>query len=411
MRVVVVGGGVVGVTVAYCLSRRGVEVTLFEANELGGGASFGNAGLLVPSYSTPLASRANALEGIRSLLGRPSAVDVEILPNLSAFPWLLRFLISSGVGASARGLRTLAAFTRRSVALYDEWMRDAPAEIGYSKSGTLYVSRTIESLAAGIQLAARLEKLGLASVVMDRTQAREHEPTLSSSIVGAVFYPDDARIQPLNFTRAMAARARAEGAQFCTGSIDGFSLGAGRTVTGIRTAGESVSADRVVIAAGVWSPAVVRSLGLRVPIMPAKGYSCELKFAENPRTSMLFAERHVSATPMGDVIRATTGLDLHGYDASVSPKRIALIHTAYGEYLDAPQIVEEGPAWAGFRPLTPDGLPIVGASSRFGNLVFATGHGALGVTLAPATGVAVAGAILGESKPIDEALLPGRFGI
>jgi D-amino-acid dehydrogenase len=411
LRVIVVGGGAVGVTVAYYLSRRGADVTLFETNELGHGASFGNAGLLVPSYSTPLASRANALEGIRSLFGRPSAVDVKIWPNLGAVPWLLRFLVSSGPAASDRGLRALAAFTRRSVTLYDELLSDGPADVYYSKSGTLYVSKTEESLAAGVQLAARLAPLGLASVVMDRAQAREHEPALASSIAGAVWYPDDARLQPLNFTRTIADRARSNGAQFRTDSVTGFTLGPGRSVTGVQTAAESFSADRVVIAAGASSPSVVSSLGLRVPILPAKGYSFDLKLARNPKTSMLFAERHVSLTPMGDAIRATTGLDLHGYDASVSAKRIDLIHTAYGEYLDSPQIVEQGPAWAGFRPLTPDGLPIVGPSSRIDNLVFATGHGPLGVTLAPATGEAVAQAILDESSALDEALLPRRFGI
>jgi len=410
MRVVVVGGGAVGVTTAYFLGRRGIGVTLFEANEVGRGASFGNAGLLVPSYSTPLATIGNALEGVRSLLGRPSAVDVKIWPNLDTLAWIARFLSSTRASTARRGLSALAAFTSRSVGLYDELLSGAPADVAYSKSGTLYVSRTDASLAAGIQLANRLKALGIPSVVMDRAEARAHETTLSSSIAGAVFYPDDARIQPLNFTRRMAELARGQGAQFRGDRVIGF-VRDGRLVTGVRTATEQVLADRVVIAAGSSSPAVARWLGLRVPILPAKGYSFDLRLADSPQTSMLFAERHVSATPLNGLTRATTGLDFHGFDARVSAKRVALIGAAYDEYLDSPRILEQGPAWAGFRPLTPDGLPIVGPSSRIGNLVFATGHGPLGITLAPATGEAITDAILGGPQTVDEAILPDRFGI
>jgi len=410
VRVVVVGGGAVGVTAAYFLSRRGADVTLFEADELGQGASFGNAGLLVPSYSTPLATIGNALEGVRSLLGRPSAVDVKIWPNLETLAWIARFLVSTRASTASRGLSALAAFTVRSVRLYDELLSGAPADIAYSQSGTLYVSRTEASLAAGVGLAIRLKHLGIASVVMNRAEARARETTLSSSIAGAVFYPDDARLQPLNFTRRMAELARAQGVQFRGDRVAGFVHDA-RLVTGVRTATERVLADRVVIATGSSSPALARSLRLRVPILPAKGYSFDLRLADSPQTSMLFAERHVSATPLNGLTRATTGLDFHGFDNRVSAKRVALIHAAYNEYLDSPRILEQGPVWAGFRPLTPDGLPIVGPSSRIGNLIFATGHGPLGITLAPATAEAVTDAILGGPQAIDSAILPARFGI
>ncbi len=407
-RVAVIGGGAVGVTVAYYLARRDVPVTLFDGNEIGHGASFGNAGLLVPSYSVPLATAGNALEGIRSLLGRPSAVDVKIWPTASTIAWVLRFLAATRSGPTQRGLKALSAFALRSLTLYDDLLHDAPAEIDYARNGTLYVSRTANSLAASAELAGRLQAVGIRSKIMDRSQARAHEPTLSDSVAGGVWYPDDGRLQPLNFVRHVAGLARALGAEFCAESITGFTRD-GSGVTGVRTADQSFEASRVVIAAGTWSPSVVRPLGLHVPILPAKGYSFDLELADAPRTSMLFAERHVSVTPMNNLIRATTGLDFHGHDARVRQARIDLIHTAYREYLAEPRFLAESPAWAGFRPLTPDGLPIVGPSSRIGNVIFATGHGPLGVTLAPATAQAVAGTILDESFPIAREILPARF--
>jgi D-amino-acid dehydrogenase len=409
MRVAVIGGGAVGVTTAYYLAKRGAAVTLFEASEIGHGASFGNAGLLVPSYTVPLATVGNALEGVRSLLGRPSAVDVKIWPNASTVAWTLRFLASTRAEPAQRGLEALSAFALRSLDLYDDLLRDAPAGVAYARSGTLYVSKTESSLAAGAQQADRLRTLGIRATVMDRAQARAREPRLSGSIVGGVWYPDDGRLQPLNFVQHVAGLARAGGAEFREEAIAGF-LFDGHGVTGVRTATDSLDAERVVIAAGSASPAVAKSLGLHVPILPAKGYSFDLRLADAPHTSMLFAERHVSLTPMNELVRATTGLDFHGYDARVRRQRIDLIYTAYGEYLADPRILSEGPAWAGFRPLTPDGLPIVGPSSRIPNLVFATGHGPLGVTLAPATAEAVANAVL-DGTTIAHAISPARFRI
>lgn len=397
-----------GVATAYFLARRGAAVTLFDANEIGHGASFGNAGLLVPSYSAPLATVGNALEGVRSLLGRPSAVDVKIWPTASTVAWILRFLASTRAGPAQRGLEALSAFALHSLDLFDDLLRDAPADVAYARSGTLYVSKTESSLAAGALQADRLQTLGIRATVIDRAQARAREPTLSESIVGGVWYPDDGRLQPLNFVRHVADLARAQGAEFRTESVTSFVRG-NQGVAGVRTPTESFEADRVVVAAGSWSPAVAKSLGLRVPILPAKGYSFDLRLADAPQTSMLFAERHVSATSMNEVTRATTGLDFHGYDTRVRQARIDLIHTAYHEYLAEPRIIAEGPAWAGFRPLTPDGLPIVGPSSRVGNLLFATGHGPLGVTLAPATAEAVANSILNTNPATVEAFLPARF--
>jgi D-amino-acid dehydrogenase len=410
MHVAVIGGGAIGTTIAYFLSRRGARVTLLDVDELGHGASFGNAGLLVPSYSTPLASYANAIEGARSLFGLPSAVNVKLMPDLGSIAWLGRMLSSARRRPSALGLATLAAMTRHSLALYDELLADAPAGMAYVRCGTMYVSRSDASLQADARLAARLGTVGIASEVLSSAQARVREPALSRSIAGAVWYPDDARLQPLNFVRLMGARAMTEGAIVHRGRVSRITCEKGRA-TAVITAGGRIAADRVVLAAGSWSPGLAATIGLRVPIMPAKGYSVDFTLADPPRTSMLFSERHVSVTPMNDVVRATTGLDFHGLDRTVVPARLDLIRSAYREFLDAPLILHESAAWAGFRPLTPDGLPIVGPSSRIDDLVFATGHGALGITLAPATAELVANSILNESTAIAPEISPRRFGI
>jgi D-amino-acid dehydrogenase len=410
MHVAVVGGGAIGTTIAYFLSRRGAGVTLIEIGELGHGASFGNAGLLVPSYSAPLASFENAVEGARSLFGLPSAVHVKASRHFGSVSWLGRFLRAARPRSSDRGLAALARLTQRSLSLYDELLRGAPQSVAYARCGTMYVSRFEPSLASSVRLSKRLEAAGIASEILSSAQARAIEPSLSGSIAGAVWYRDDARLQPLQFVRTMADRALSRGTTLHRGRVIGIAVDQDRAVA-VHTSSGRVAADRIVLAAGVWSAGIARTFGMRLPILPAKGYSVDLTLERPPRTSMLFSERHVSATPMLDVVRATTGLDFHGLDATIEPSRLDRIRSAYREFLDEPRILDERVAWAGFRPLTPDGLPIIGPSSRIRNLVFATGHGALGITLAPVTAEYVSSSIIGEPAPIPAEISPSRFGL
>ena len=409
LHVAIIGGGAIGVTAAYELSLRGVGVTLFEADALGHGASYGNAGLLVPSYSTPLASFANLREGARSIFGARSAVEVRLRPSLDTLRWMARFAAAGRKSAARRGLETLASLTRESLELYGTLLSGAPASVAYETTGTLYVARTVACLQESVALTNELATVGIASQTLTASEARAKEPTLSPSIAGALWYPGDASLQPLQYVNYIADRARAAGVTIRNEQVSSI-VRKGNGVCGIRTASEVIASDYVVLAAGAWSADVARSVGLRVPILLAKGYSVDFTLAHLPRTSMLFSERHVSATPMNGVVRATTGLDFHGFDRTVAAERVDLIRTAYAEYLADVSIVAETPAWAGFWPLTPDGLPIVGRSSSLAGLAFAAGHGPLGITLAPVTARLVADTILGE-RVEPASISPKRFGL
>lgn len=397
-------------SIAYSLSRRGAEVTVLDANEIGHGASFGNAGLVVPSYGLPLANFANAMEGLRSLLRLHSQIDVRLPLDSSSLGWIVRFLLSTRKTIVDRGLAILAGFSQRSLALYDELLADAPADVDFAKFGTMYASLSSRSQNRMVSLAGRLKRVGVSSVVFNGNEARAHEPTLSSNVVGAVWYPDDRRLQPLNFVRMLAERAVKHGTEVIKTRAVGIALEEKRA-RGVQTEARLIEADRVVIAAGCWSTFVARSVGLDIPMQPAKGYSFDIRLERNPRTALLFCEEHVSLTPLNDVTRATTGHDFHGYDPSIDPRRLDKIHKACKLYLEGPSIIHEGEPWSGFRPLTPDGLPIIGSSSRIENLAFATGHAGLGITLAPATGEAIAGDLLDGVAELPNEMLPGRFGL
>jgi D-amino-acid dehydrogenase len=406
-RVAIIGGGAVGVTTAYELSRRGARVTLFEAERLGAGASFGNAGLLVPSYCTPLATRGNLIEGLRGIFGSRSAVEVKLEPSLRTLSWFIRFAISATPSVSQRGTEILSGLTQRSVALFANLLSRAPASISFEALGTIYVAKTETTFGELARLANRLASLGIVSHILNTTESREHEPLLSRSIAGGVWYPGDAKLQPLEYLKYVSSLAVDTGAEIRTERVTEI-LTKANSVHGIRTHQGTLDVDCVVVAAGVWSGHLTAPLNLRLPIIPAKGYSIDLILSPSPRAVMLFSERHVSTTPMLGNVRATTGLDFHAYDSTVSEARLTTIRESYREYLEGVTIIEETPGWSGLRPLTPDGLPIVGPSEKVRGLFFATGHGPLGITLAPVTAELVANAILDDSWT-PASIAPSRF--
>jgi D-amino-acid dehydrogenase len=410
LQVAIVGCGAIGATVAYFLTRRGIEVTVFDLADPGHGTSFGNAGLLVPSYSTPLASYGNAMEGLRSLMGRASAVDIQRRQGARMALWTAQFLLAARSSRARRGARVLARLTQRSLELHDEILLGQRESVAYARQGTLYVALTEQAHLADIRIAKNLRAVEIASETLTPAQAREHEPALSSAITGAVFYPEDARLQPLAYVETVMRSAQSMGARIRTERIDRLNVEHGRVV-GVEGAGGRFAADRVVVAAGPWSASLMHANGVRLPIVPAKGYSVDLRLNHPVRSSMLFSDMHVSATPFNGITRATTGLDFHGLESSIPTQRLNAIRTAYARFLDSVSIVSEGRAWAGFRPLTPDGLPIIGESSLIDNLFYATGHGALGITLAPVTGELIASGIIGDRALTEPAIAPNRFHV
>jgi D-amino-acid dehydrogenase len=218
-------------------------------------------------------------------------------------------------------------------------------------------------------------------------------------------------MDPAAFTRAMVARAERAGATIVTGAeVYDFDIARGGVRT-VRTTRGSFAAEQVVLAAGAWSAALARALDLRLPIEPAKGYSIDVdRPAGLPDLPLCVGEAHVVLTPMGDGLRLGSTLELAGWDMRLRPRRLAHLRKAAARVLGLP---EDGPVrqvWRGPRPLTPDGLPVIGRDRRHTNVVFATGHCMLGLSLGPVTGKLVAELCTGDSPSIDlELLRPGRF--
>lgn len=403
--VAIVGGGAQGLCIAIEIARSGRRVAVFDRFGFNRGASHGNAGLLCPSYVTPIASP-RALSTALGWLARGEGPFSLARPPWQSemVRWLARFLRACCSTRRSAITRLLADLAARSIEWYTDFATDS-LDFSLRRDGWLYVYATQSGLAEGLRHASSMRLAGVLSSVLSASDAVMLEPSLRTP-VGAIHYPGDAHVDPSAFIAAAAERARILGVELMPDTIisDISSIpGAVR----IRTAaGETSEAGYAVIACGAETPRLAGKVGATLPILPARGHSASLPSSKPPRLPLLLAEAHLVMTPMPGRVRMTSGLELGSWEQQPDPERLKRMASDAGRYLsgDSSQYSE---AWVGFRPLTPDGLPVVGPLSEDARIIVASGHGTLGMTLAPATAYIVRDIVDGKRGPA--ALSPTRF--
>ena len=402
--VVVVGGGAIGVCCALELARRGARVTLFERGpQLASGCSAGNAGLICPSHSTPIANPASLRNGLRWLWKRDSPFYLRTRP--AVLPWLARFALAARHWEEgAQAIRSLSIEGLRLHAELGE-------ELGtsFQRSGTLNVYATADGLAAG---AREAERSGLRFAVLGADETRTLEPSLTGPVEGAVRYPDEGHLDSKAFVEAVGRAAAEAGADIRTG-VEVRSL-------------DDLDAETVVVAAGAWSRTLVP-----MPLEGGKGYHLDFeRSAEDPRIPAWLQETWTIATPLPGLeaspakpatpglntgapaappgrLRLSGTLELAGLDLSISQSRLDAIRRGGERWFRGLAGRSVLDTWAGLRPCLPDGLPAIG---RVGRVIVATGHAMKGVALAPVTGRLVAQLAAGEEPAHDLAPFdPNRF--
>ena len=409
---VVIGGGVIGVTSAYYLRRDEWEVTLVERAEICAGCSHGNAGMLVPSHLLPLAAPGVWWQGLKWMLDPESPFYIKPRLDPALCSWLWRFRAACRPDRARRAMPLLRNLSVASLDLYRELARIEGLEFAFHESGSMTVFRTPQAFEHGIHEARVAGEFGVAAKVLDGPAARAMEPALRPDVAGGVFFPEDALLVPDRFVKGLARVGTALGVQMRPGTeVLGFRT-SGNRITGVETTRGPLAADLVVLAAGAWAPEVARSLRLRIPIQPAKGYSLTYRRpAKGPSIPLLPAEARFSITPMGDLLRFGGTLELAGMDLSVSARRVEALRRSASGYIVDTERLELLEIWRGLRPCTPDGLPLLGRSGRLANLIVAAGHAMVGMSLGPVTGKIVAQVASGTAPLVDIALLdPQRFG-
>ena len=411
--VVILGGGVIGLTCALYLLRAGRSVSVLEQGTAGGAASHGNCGTITPSHAMPLAMPGMIAQALRWLL-KPDA-PFRIAPRLdfALLEWLLQFAHRCNWADLKRITAIKAPLLRLSRQAIEDLIRSEKLDCEFETTGTLNVYRDARAFENSRWLPQALEECGIPIETLDGARCRELEPALNDSIVGGYRNPLDASLRPERYAVELVRAVKAKGGEIHESTkISGFRMDAGR-IAAVRTDQGEFAGRDVVLALGAWSPLLARQLDLRMPIQPGKGYSITYTRPQQcPRIPLALKERAVCVTAWNSGFRLGSTMEFSGYDDSLNRTRLDALKRGAAEYLhepEGPQVIEE---WYGWRPMTYDDLPILGRAARLQNLVLATGHGMLGVTMSAATGLLVGELICGQPMSLDPApFSPARFNI
>ncbi|KAB7727654.1 FAD-dependent oxidoreductase [Rudanella paleaurantiibacter] len=408
----IIGGGIVGLSSAYYLHRAGYRVTVFDQNPITDGCSFGNAGMIVPSHIIPLAQPGMIAKGMRWMLRSTSPFYVR--PRLSAdllrWGWLFyRHANARHVERAIPALRDLSLLSKK---LYIELAGPSSplADFGWQERGLFMLYKTASAEHEMAEEAEVANRAGIEAQVLNGTQVQDLEPDVRVDVRGAVYYPGDAHLNPGALVRTLLDYLRGQGVGFVTGTaVTGFGTN-GNRVTAVQTAGNEVAVDEVVVAGGAWSPEIAARLGVNLSLQGGKGYSFMLRgLTPNVRVPAIMLEARATATPMGSDLRFAGTLEVAGTDLTVNLNRVRGIAESINQYY--PELPVQMPAvdavWRGLRPCSPDGLPYIGRAGRFDNVTLATGHGMMGLSLGPATGLLVAETVANRPESMD--LTPFRL--
>lgn len=408
----VIGAGAVGLAVALALRERGREVTVLEAASAGAGASHGNCGTITPSHAPPLNEPRTLWKGLKWMF-KPDA-PFHLAPRFDPplWAWLVRF---ARVALSPRRRReierTRAALLLASRRMLPELLAAHGIDCGFRASGVVYVFRTAAAFRRAARWPERLAPLGIEAESWDAERARSEEPLLAPGTVGAVHFPGDACLRPERFVAGLAAAARKRGVRLREGAAVHALQRSGAAVEVVDAAGRRHRAELVVLATGARAPALLAPLGIRVPIQPGKGYSRTFPaLSQMPRRPLVLSERSVCVTAWPEGLRFGSTMEFSGFSEYLNERRLRALERGAAEYLCLGTLPAPLESWYGFRPMTPDELPLIGRVPAFGNLMLAAGHGMLGISLAAVTGRLVAALATGEDPPLDPwPLSPARF--
>jgi D-amino-acid dehydrogenase len=411
-RIVIVGGGVAGLCCAYYLRKQGEDVTIVESNRVGSGASFANGGWLCPAQAGPLPEPGLTLYGMRALFDRDSALYFKPGDWHRLSPWLLRFWTYCNERDHAHGTAAIARLGHDVFDLVEE-MRADGVEFELHKQGMVYAARSADDARAELGKLAPMREHGytLPDDIVTDGDLHALEPALADEVTAGFLIEQHWHVKSDTFTAGLAAALRRDGVEIQEGAEVFELVRRGSRLTHLRTAAGDIEAATVVVAAGSWSTPILRSIGIPIPMEPGKGYSFSIQPTVVPSHAVLLVDVHVGCTPFGDRLRIGGTMEFSGINNRLDRRRIdAIVAGARRSFQPwkTPEIESE---WAGMRPITADGLPILDRAGDLENTYIATGYSMQGVTLAPTSGKALAEMITsGRRPPLLEPFRLDRFG-
>ncbi|GAB4114034.1 MAG: FAD-dependent oxidoreductase [Thermoflexibacter sp.] len=410
----IIGGGIIGLLSAYYLEKQGHQITIIEQTDMSDGCSYGNAGMVVPSHIIPLAAPGMISKGLRMLFNAKSPFYIKPRLSGSLLKWGYYFYKASTethVKYSIPILRDISLLSRK---LYAEIVQESTFNFGFKEKGLLMLYKTEAIEKEEIETAHIANKAGIEAHILSAKEVQALETEIEVAVRGGIFFPKDAHLTPQIFIKELINDLKNKGVQILDNTeVKGFEKQNGQVKTLLTSKGKLAQAEEIILAVGAWSPILTEQLGISLPMQSGKGYSFTLKNREkNVQIPSILTEAKVAVTPMGSNLRFAGTMEITDIDQAINMQRVSGIVESIPKYYPTMQVQlpKKQEIWKGLRPCSPDGLPYIGRSKYFKNLVIATGHAMMGVSLAPATGKLVQELI--DRQPLSmeiDAFAPDRF--
>ena len=400
--VLIIGGGVIGLASALELLEAGHSVRILERKRLGAGASEGNCGLITPSHALPLTRPGTVGKALASMLSSSSPLYFRPRLDLSLIAWGLNFSRNCNRPSMLRTMFARSDMLVRSRELYNELIAKHKLACEWEERGLLTVFATERAFAKERAADAELAAVGVETSHLSPEELKRHEPALRDDLAGASYFPQDAHLRPDLLLKELERIVREKGAIIDEKQeVTGFCVELGR-VTHVQTENGLRASKHFLIATGAWSPSLAKTLRLHLPIQPGKGYSVTMPRPEVcPDTPLILAEPSMAVTPWESGLRLGGTMEFAGYDEKLRAKRLNALITGAGRFLRSDLNSGTKERWCGWRPMTPNELPIIDRAPELENLYVAAGHGMMGVSMAPATAQLVRHLIDGEDVGLD----------
>lgn len=398
--IIIVGGGIIGLSSAYYLQKEGHHITIIDKSDLTKGASFVNAGYITPSHIVPLASPGMMAKGIKMMFNSSSPFFIKPRLDLDFLKWTLSFNASSTKKNVEKAIPLIKDINLLSKELYTELYHSGDlGEFHLEKKGLLMLYKTAKEGKHEAEVAKRAQEEGLEVKTLSLKELNILQPNLNKDILGAIHYECDAHTTPTELMPKLVAHLKRVGVDFKTNEeVLDFSF-QNRKISSVITNKETYKADEFILASGSWSEGIAKKLRLKLKVQPGKGYRINVHRPTGVLLPAILMEAKVAVTPMQGFTRFAGTMELSGINHHIRSERVHAIAKAASSYYDGLTITEKeiGEAQCGLRPVSPDGLPYIGRTSAYDNLTIATGHAMMGWSLGPATGKLVTEVISGQN--------------
>ena len=402
-KVVIIGGGIMGVCSAYFLNKEGHEVTIIDKSNFSSGASFVNAGYITPSHIISLAAPGIITKGLKWMFNPSSPFYVKPRLDKDFLQWAWAFKRSSTKQKVAQSIPVIKDINILSRELYIAMKSSGDLDFHYEHKGLLMAYKHDKAGEQEWEVGKKAIQLGLKVENLTAKEVEILEPKANLNIKGAVYFHSDAHMTPGGFMKNMLAYLKRQGVTILAEEEVKDIIISNNSIKKVITNKQEITADEFVMAAGSWSPLISKKLGIKMLLQPGKGYRINVAQETNITIPTVLLEAKVAVTPMNGFTRFSGTMEIDKINHKINPIRVNAIANSASEYYHGLQISTEDKeaAECGLRPVTPDGLPYIGRTSQYNNLTFATGHAMMGWSLGPATGKLVSEIISDQKSSLD----------